>query len=151
MISREQAERLFEDFLMVMDDQLDWLHEEASKYGICLSTDMGDCEKLEVLFDKMSVALSANQIQDLSWLLSRQLGEIVRRTHGGKWALSWNEENTINQGLPVIIGHCPIGGIEFAPTRTMHFYALRRIRGLLRRSIEADVRPSPLEIRSAEE
>lgn len=151
MKSREESEIMFEDFLMIMDDQLDWLFEEALKHGVSLSTEMEDCEKLEILFDKMSTGLTTEQVQDLSWLLSRQLGEVVRRTHGGKWVLSWNDDNSVNRGLPVIVGHCPIDGVEFVPSRTMHFYALRKVRGLLRRAIEADVRPSPIEVRAVEE
>ncbi len=151
MASREDFERQFEDFLLIMDDQIDWLLSEATQRGFDLSTEMEDCDKLEVLFDRMSEGMQKDGVQDLSFLFARQLGEVVRRSYGGKWALSWNDDNSINRGLPVVVGHCPVEGVEFAPTRVMYFYALRRDRGLLRRSIEADAHPSTVEIRAVED
>lgn len=151
MTSREESENRFDDFLMLMDDQIDWLFSEAGRFGVELLTDIGDCEKLEALFDAMSDGLDKDQTQKLSVVFARQLGELVRQNYGGRWVLSWNNDNSMNRGLPVLIGHCPVDGVEFAPLRVMHFYALRRNRGLLRRSIEADVQPSPLALGATEE
>ena len=50
-IDLKKAEEDFEDFLMIMDDQLDWLDLEAEKFGIDLDYSIESLSELEKLFE----------------------------------------------------------------------------------------------------
>lgn len=116
----------FDDFLMAMDEQLDWLGDEAAKYGIKLDFSLGDFERLEQLFDLMSEGLDKIAVSSLVVIFARHLGELVRLNYGGKWVLPLNDEKNVNFNTPVIVGHTSIEGLEFAPITVMRAYALRR-------------------------
>ena len=116
----------FDDFLMAMDEQLDWLGDEAAKYGIKLDFSLGYFERLEQLFDLMSEGLDKIAVSSLVVIFARHLGELVRLNYGGKWVLPLNDEKNVNFNTPVIVGHTSIEGLEFAPITVMRAYALRR-------------------------
>jgi hypothetical protein len=144
--NKKEAEEKFDDFLMIMDDQLDWLTEEAERYGFTLKLTPDDFAKLEKLFDLMSEGQNKDFISRLVITFARHLGEIVRVNYGGKWELPLDDEKNVNFNTPVIVGHTPIQGLEFAPLSVMRAYSLRRKRGTLQQAVEAHVTPSPLDI-----
>ncbi|CAH0351036.1 hypothetical protein [Aquabacterium sp. CECT 9606] len=112
-MNKTEAQEKFEAFLMIMDDQLGALNDEAAKRDIQLDS---------------------------------SLGEMVRLRFGGTWHLPLNDEKNINFNAPVIVGHTPIAGLEFAPLSVMRAYALRRKPGTLRRAVEADIHIKPVDL-----
>lgn len=145
-IDKKSAQEDFDNFLMVMDDQLEALEEEASKRGIKLDFSLNDLERLERLFDLMSEGLDKDATSSLVVTFARHLGEIVRLNFGGKWHLSLDDPNNVHFNKPVLIGHTAVEGLEFAPTFVMRGYALRRQPGSLRRAIDAQINVKPLDL-----
>ncbi|MDN7429378.1 hypothetical protein [Burkholderia sp. AU45388] len=148
---RKSAEEEFDNFLIDMDDQLDWLSGKAEEHGIELDVALDDLSKLEKLFDLLSDGKDKDYVSRLVITFARFLGEIVRENYGGKWTLPLDDEKSINFNTPVIVGHVPIDGLEFAPLSVMRAYALRRKQGTLRRAVDAQVNPKPVDLSGLEE
>ncbi|QVN13191.1 hypothetical protein [Burkholderia sp. LAS2] len=148
---RKSAEEEFDNFLMNMDDQLDWLSGKAEEHGIELDLGLDDLSKLEKLFDLLSDGKDKDYVSRLVVTFARFLGEVVRENYGGKWTLSLDDEKNINFNTPVIVGHVPIDGLEFAPLSVMRAYALRRKPGTLHRAVDAQVNPKPVDLSGLEE
>ncbi|MBR8233532.1 hypothetical protein K6W26_08885 [Burkholderia sp. AU42008] len=146
VFDRKVAEEAFDDFLMIMDDQLDWLSDEAKQHGIQLTVKLDDLPKLEKLFDLMSDGKDKDYVSGLVVAFARFLGEIVRENYGGKWELPLDDEKNVNFNTPVIVGHTPVEGLEFAPLSVMRAYALRRKQGTLQRAVSAQINPTPLDL-----
>ena len=53
-INQDQAAEVFDDFLFAMDDQIEWLIEEAKKHKIALTNSPNIPDILEKSFDLMS-------------------------------------------------------------------------------------------------
>lgn len=53
-IDKNEAEAVFDDFLMAMDDQTEWLTDESEKYNIKLTNSPNTPELLENLFNLLS-------------------------------------------------------------------------------------------------
>ncbi len=145
-MKKEEAQERFDAFLMDMDEQLEWLEDEAEQHGISFDSTPDDFEKLEQLFDLMSSNQEKEYVSKLTTTFARQLGEVVRLNYGGKWVLALEEEKSPHFNMPVIVGHTPVQGVEFAPILVMRAYALRRKKGTLKRAVDAQVDPKPLDL-----
>ena len=143
---KSDAEERFDKFLMSMDDQLDALHDEATKRSVNLDFSLEDLNRLERLFDSMSVELDKGELSSLVVTFARHLGEVVRRNYGGQWRLPLDDETNVNFNTPVIVGHSPVKELEFAPISVMRAYAVRRRPGTLKRAVDADANPQPLDL-----
>lgn len=144
--NKKESEEYFDKFLMVMDDQLENIINEAKNKHIILDKSLNDLENLEDLFDLMSDDLMKDQASGLIVLFARYLGELMVSNHGGKWTLPLDNEKNVNFNTPVITGHSPIKGLEFAPISTMRAYSVRRKKGTIRRSFNANINPINLDI-----
>ena len=136
---RKLLEEFFDQFLMIMDDQLEYLADQAASLGIKLDFSLDDCDKVEQLFDKMSLGKNKDEVKDLIILFARHVGEIVRNNYGGNWTLSLDEVRNVNFNSPVIIGHTAVEGLEFAPISLMRAYSLRPRKGMIRTAIDAQI------------
>lgn len=145
-MNKSEAQDKFEIFLVAMDDQLEALKNEAALRGIQLDSSLADLERLEHLFDLMSEGMDKEAKASLVVSFARHLGEIVRLRFGGSWHLPLADEKNVNFNTPVIVGHTPISGLEFAPLSVMRAYALRRKPGTLRRAVEADIHIKPIDL-----
>lgn len=143
---RRKAEENFDNFLMIMDEQLENLKDTAEKHKVALDFSLIDLENLEDLFDLVTEDLTKDEISKTIVFFARYLGELMIVKNGGKWTLPLDNEKNINFNTPIITGHSKIEGLEFAPISTMRAYALRRKKGTLRRSYEANVNPVPVDI-----
>lgn len=150
-MNRTDEREKFEKFLFIMDDQLEALEENAASYGINLHRDLESLEKLEDLFDAMTIEFCKEQKNNLSITFGRYLGEIVRGNFGGLWHLPLDDPKNINFNTPVIIGHSKIEGLEFPALGVMHAYSVRKKTGLLRKSILSQIAPVAVEIDHLEE
>ena len=75
------------------------------------------------------------------------LGEIVRQNFDGEWEFSMNKENSANWGSYVIVGHCPVDGVEFEPLGLFRAFTRRGYpSGMLRRAVMADVKPQRIDL-----
>lgn len=144
--NKKEAEEHFENFLVIMDDQIEGLKGDAEKYNIFLDDSLSDLERLEDLFDVMSKNVVQSEISGLVVMFARHLGEVVRLNFGGRWFIQLEDKKNINFNEPVIIEHCPVEGLDFAPVSVMRAYSLRRKKGTLRRAVEADTNPQELNL-----
>jgi len=145
-ISREQALDDFDNFLMVMDDQLEALQEEATRRRLILDFSLDDLERLEKLFDLMTDGVDNDTRSSLIVSFGRHLGEVVRMNYRGRWCVPLDDAKNVNFNKPVIIGHTKIEGLEFAPLTVMRAYSLRKKPGTLRCAVDADVNPQILDL-----
>lgn len=141
----------FDRFIFIMEDQLEGLEEKAESHGVTLTRDLNGLEKLEQLFDEITVGALREGKNELSVTFGRYLGEIVRETFGGKWHLPLDNPKNINFNTPVVIGHTKIDGLEFPALSVMHAYSLRKKPGLLRSAVMSQVEPKAVEIDHLEE
>ena len=145
-IDQVQAAEVFDDFLIATDDQIEWLIEEAKKHKIALTNSPNTPELLEKSFDIISEELNEEDIEKLIVIFGRYLGEFIRLNYGGKWTLPLKDKKNVNFNTPVITGHSPIEGLEFAPIRVICAYALRRYKGTIRRAIDNHSHPQILDL-----
>lgn len=143
---KRKAEDDFDEFIFIMDDQLEWLEAEAERRGIHLTRNTMCFPMLESLFDLMSKGQSKDMVSRLIITFARYLGEAVRGAYGGKWTLPLDDPKNVNFNTPVITGHCSTEGLEFSPILVMRAYSIRHIKGLLKRAVDADINPSPLDL-----
>jgi hypothetical protein len=136
----------FEQFLIAMDDQIEWLESEAEKRGLPLSLTLDDLERLEQLFDVMRTDGTQEDVVGLSIFFGRYLGEIVRVNCGARWTLPLDDARNVNFNTPVLVGHCPVEGVEFPPLGVMRSYSLRPKAGLLRTALNSQVSPTPIDL-----
>lgn len=136
----------FDRFIFLMDDQIEALEAIAESHKITLTRDLTSLEKLENLFDKMTINSSKDEKDELSVTFGRYLGEIVIEEFGGKWHLPLDNPKNINFNTPVIIGHTTLDGLEFPALSVMRAYSLRKKPGLLRKAIMSQIEPKAADI-----
>jgi hypothetical protein len=91
--NEKEALRTFDQFMSIMDEQLNWLKEQALIYPIApLEFNTTEFEDIEYLFDKMSENEDHEGVTSLILIFSRYIGEIVRRNYGGQWVLCLEEK-----------------------------------------------------------
>lgn len=144
-VDKAKAQKDFDAFLTIMDDQLAALKDMAEMEGITLDDSIDDCPKLEKLFSMTALAADKDAIPGLIVLFARQLGEIVVRNYNGIWALPLDDSADVNYNTPVITGHSE-KGVEFAPISVMRSFALRKKPGTLFTAIDADIHISPINL-----
>ncbi len=135
----------FEQFLIIMDDQLESLEEDAKKFGISLDLSVSSINKLELLFELMAENADKDTVDSLVVYFGRYLGEIVIHNYGGQWELPLDDPNNVNYNTPVITGHSQ-KGLEFAPLSVIRSFSLRRVENTLQRAIDADMKIRPLDL-----
>ena len=119
----EEAREAFEQFLMLMDGQMEWLVAQAQTHGIELDGSPESLDRLERLHDLMAATLSEDERDSLRVVFARYLGETVRLVHGGKWALPLMTLRTSTSTGPSSLGtHATpcvssVPSMRFAPTR----------------------------------
>ena len=145
-IDQVQAAEVFDDFLIATDDQIEWLIEEAKKHKIALTNSPNTPELLEKSFDIISEELNEEDIEKLIVIFGRYLGEFIRLNYGGKWTLPLKDKKNVNFNTPVITGHSPVEGLEFAPIRVICAFALRRYKCTIRRAIDNHIHPQILDL-----
>ncbi|MBA0398312.1 MULTISPECIES: hypothetical protein [Stenotrophomonas] len=142
----EEAREAFEQFLMLMDGQIEWLVAQAQTHGIELDGSPESLDRLERLHDLMAATLSEDERDSLRVVFARYLGETVRLAHGGKWALPLDDHKDIHFNRPVIIGHSRYPLCEFSPIHAIRAYSLRRRPGLIRNIVASSVDPRILDL-----
>jgi len=142
----DEAREAFDQFLMLMDGQIEWLVTQARIHGIELDGSPESLDRLERLHDLMAVALSEDERDSLRVVLARYLGETVRLLHGGRWDLPLDDPRDVNFNRPVIVGHSRYPLCEFSPIHAIRAYSLRRSPGLIRRIVSSSVSPQILDL-----
>ncbi|MFG6088428.1 hypothetical protein ACEU0C_002668 [Stenotrophomonas indicatrix] len=141
-----KAREVFDDFLMIMDDQIEWLVAQAQMHGIELDRSPESFDRLERLHDLMAATLSEDERDSLRVILARYLGETVRLAHGGRWTLPLDDPKDVHFNRPVIVGHSTYPMEEFSPIHTMRAYSLRGRPGLIRSIVASSVNPQILDL-----
>jgi len=141
-----EAREAFDQFLMLMDGQIEWLVAQARIHGISLDGSPESLDRLERLHDLMAVTRSEDERDSLRVVLARYLGETVRLIHGGKWVLPLDDPREVNFNRPVIVGHSRYPLCEFSPIHAIRAYSLRRRPGLIRSIVANSVNPQILDL-----
>lgn len=145
-LDKNRALADFDDFIFEMDDRIEALEERASIAGVELSMDLSGIHQLEHAFDALSSDVDADGRTDLAITCARYLGEIVRRTYGGRWHLPLDDEKDVHFNRPVIAGISSIADHYFSPIHLMRAYALRGTRGMLAVAVASYVNPKSLDL-----
>jgi hypothetical protein len=141
-----KAHEAFEQFLMIMDDQIEWLVDQAHVHGIDLDGSLESLDRLEILYTTMAATLSEDEQNALRVVFARYLGDVVWEHHGGKWTLPLDDPKDINFNMPVIVGHSSCPWLEFNPIHTMRAYSLRPRPGMIRSIVAHSVDPQILDL-----
>lgn len=147
----DQACVTFDEFLMIMDDQIEWLLGEAVNHRIILDGTTESLDRLESLYDLMAVGKDEEDCSALRVVLGRYLGEHVRKHYGGQWTLPLDDPKSVNFNVPVIVGHSSCAWLEFNPIRTLLAYSLRQCAGSIRSIVDASVNPVMLDLKELSE
>lgn len=142
----DEAREAFDQFLMLMDGQIEWLVTQARIHRIELDGSPESLDRLERLHDLMSATLSEDERDSLRVILARYLGETVRLLHGGRWDLPLDDPKDVNFNMPVIVGHSTCPWLEFNPIHTMLAFSLRQESGMIRRVVAHSVDPQILDL-----
>lgn len=136
--STQKALEKFEYFLFEMDDVLTMFLEEVSTQlhncHLDFSLDSLCCTErflLQICKEDPDLEMHINRV-------ARYIGEVFRKTVGGKWELCLKDPKYLYYGLPVISGFSDLP-IEFCPIEvTRNFVRSRRL-GLIRNAIESNI------------
>lgn len=142
----DEAREAFDQFLMLMDGQIEWLVAQARMHGIDLDGSLPSLDRLEHLHDAMGATLSEDEHDALRVVFARYLGETVRTEFGGKWTLPLDDPKDIHFNRPVIVGHSRYPLCEFSPIHAIRAYSLRRRPGLIRSIVASSVNPQILDL-----
>jgi len=136
----------FENFLILMDDQLEAVENESNKRGFSIDLTINSLENIEKLF--LSIIKDCTEEETEGWIaaFARYVGEIVRIRFSGQWHLSSDSPKDVYYNTPVIVNHTKIKGLAFSPIFAIRALSIRKRIGLLHQIIMADIEPVPLEI-----
>lgn len=99
-IAEAQAQDEFEEFLFEMDDVLDDLVADAGSKGFGFDFSL---ESLDAFEEYLSSLRREGQPRDfLRTRGGRYLGEVFRKTFGGRWELCLKSPKYLYYGLPVL-------------------------------------------------
>lgn len=142
----DEAREAFDQFLMLMDGQIEWLVTQARIHGIALDGSPESLDRLERLHDLMAATLSDDERDSLRVVFARYVGEAVRLAYGGRWTLPLDDPKDIHFNRPVIVGHSRYPLHEFSPIHAVLAYSLRRRPGLIRSIVASSVNPQILDL-----
>lgn len=142
----EEAQEAFELFLIIMDDQIEWLIEQAQQRGVDLDGSLESLDRLETLYTTMAATQSEDEQDGLRIVFARYLGDVVSEHHGGKWTLPLDDPKDMNFNMPVIVGHSSYPWLEFNPIHTMRAYSLRPKPGMIRSIVAHSANPQILDL-----
>ncbi|KAA9001554.1 hypothetical protein FJU31_06260 [Stenotrophomonas cyclobalanopsidis] len=142
----DEAREAFEQFLILMDDQIEWLVEQARDQDIVLDGSLQSFDSLESLYASMSATLTQDERAALRVVFARYLGDSVRELYGGQWTLPLDDVRDISFNMPVIVGHSTCPWLEFNPIHTMLAFSLRQESGMIRRVVAHSVDPQILDL-----
>jgi hypothetical protein len=123
----------FEHFLFEMDDVLEAFLSEASAAGFHLDCSLDSVDALEKYVVSQPDGGKNSRLQNRA---ARYLGEVFRKSVGGKWELCLKDPKYIYFKLPVLTGYSD-KPIEFCPIEVLGNFIVKREPGLLRRAIES--------------
>jgi hypothetical protein len=144
--NREQALEIFDNFIFIMDDQLEWLESEAKKAGIILKQEPEYLSNLENLFDYLSNNENDDTIEGLIIAFARYLGETFINHYGGKWKLSLENEKNVYFNTPVIAEYNSINNLEFSPIFAIRAYSIHKEKGTLKSIVNETIKPTELDL-----
>lgn len=132
----------FELFLFEMDVVLEDFLNQAVQHGVALDYTIDSLDQLETLAIRL---LDQGEDADLVCnRCARYLGEVFRKTLGGKWELCLKDRKYLYFGLPVLAGYSS-SSIEFCPLAVVRNFNHSRKEGTLRTALEShwEFRASP--------
>jgi hypothetical protein len=123
----------FNHFVFSIDDTLEMLIVNAAEQGFALDHSEDSLETFEnyILKSKSTV------VDDLAInIYSQYVGEVFRKSYGGKWKIGDNPASDLDFNLPVIGDFNDVGYV-FNPILIVRNFIIRQQRGLFKRAFEA--------------
>lgn len=133
-VSQEELDR-FESFLFEMDDVLDSFVTEAASNEVVLDYSLSSLPLLEEFLLARAAGADSEVLINRA---ARYLGEVFRKTVGGKWELCLKDPKYLYSRLPVISGYATTP-IEFCPIEVVRNFLHSKRKGLLRTAVESDM------------
>lgn len=130
----DAAEEKLQHFLFEMDDVLELFIAAAQAAGFRFDYSIDSLSALERFMLVQSNPTSDNS--ELENRAARYLGEVFRRSLGGKWELCLKDPKYLYYKLPVIGGYSKLP-IEFCPIEVIANFVARKESGLLKRAVES--------------
>jgi hypothetical protein len=126
----------FEEYLFHMDDVLEAFEEQAAQHGFELDYSLDSLDLVEQFAHKLE-AKPGSKFADHA---AQYLGSVLVEGFGGHWELSLDaKDNSLYYGLPVIVGHTDVDGLQFCPQHIMGLYLARPAKSQLKNAVLADV------------
>ena len=127
----------FERYMIGMEFTLERLMTKAINAGFELDYSIESAGLVERLIDKLWTDDEVSN-KNLRTQAGTYLGEVFRRNIGGRWELSWDDNNSLYRGMPVLLGYSS-HNLVCSPISTLIQYIGRRKEGLLERAIRAHI------------
>jgi hypothetical protein len=128
----EELEK-FEYFLFEMDDVLEAFLAEASAAGFAFDYSFDSLDALEKYVLSQPDEGKSSRFQNRA---ARYLGEVFRKTVGGKWELCLKDPKYLYFKLPVLTGYSD-KPIEFCPVEVLGNFTHKKEPGILKRAVES--------------
>jgi len=128
----EELEK-FECFLFEMDDVLEAFLAEASAEGIDFDYSLDSLDALEKYVVSQPDEGKSSRFQSRA---ARYLGEVFRKSVGGRWELCLKDPNYVYFKVPVLTGYSD-KPIEFCPIEVLGSFTLKKEPGMLKRAVES--------------
>ncbi len=147
-LNREEEDEKFNEFVFHLPDRIEELRGLAAKAGHELDGSLDSLDELErfylALLDRKA---DPDLIERVELLSPGYIGDVVRKAYGGRWKLNIENPRHLFYGQPVIFGHAG-DKLEFSPFFVFKGVRARRSPGVIRRAIESNVKPKPLDLSS---
>jgi hypothetical protein len=132
LVSAQDTEK-FQVFLFEMDDVLESFLSEARSLGVTFDYSLTSLDLLETY---ILAQLNGRDDERLKNRAARYIGEVFRKTVGGKWELCQKDRKYLYFNLPVLSGYSD-SPIEFCPIDVISDFVVKKELGTLRRAVEA--------------
>lgn len=118
-----------------MDDVLEAFLAEARAGGFDLDYSIDSLNALEKYVVSEPDGGKSSRFQNRA---ARYLGEVFRKTVGGKWELCLKDPRYLYFNLPVLTGYSD-RPIEFCPIEVLANFTFKKEPGMLKRAVEANL------------
>jgi len=133
-MNEKQDKEKFESFLAEVNCLPDFLIEKAENKGYNLDYSIDSLNELERYLSTENIKKDDEDQQ----FAAMYLGELIIKNYGGKWVIDLDDLKSLDFAIPIIKGHSKFD-VTFNPFHAVSIYIIRKVSGILYKSIRADV------------
>lgn len=141
--TKKELEEMFENFLFSVDDYMDNILEKTKEQGYILDFSLQSLANVEKYLVQNRIRANDDDINDSA----AYLGEVIRKTIGGRWTCSLDlKNNSIYYGRPVITEYTTPKDLEFSPFDCILNYLADPEPGYFIKAVTNDLEDEPLNL-----